>query len=85
MDDRSLIPGRGRDFFSLRYRVQIGSYPMGTGGSFPDVKRLGHEANHSPPSSAENRNAQIYTSTPPYVFIAWCLVKHRDNFIFTSL
>jgi hypothetical protein len=21
--------------------------------------------------------------TPPYVFIAWCLIKHRDNFTFT--
>jgi hypothetical protein len=21
---------------------------------------------------------------PQYVFIAWCLVKHRDNFTFTS-
>jgi hypothetical protein len=24
-----------------------------------------------------------YTSTPQYVFMAWCLVKHRDNFTFT--
>jgi len=23
------------------------------------------------------------TSTPQYVFMAWCLVKHRDNFTFT--
>jgi len=21
-------------------------------------------------------------ATPPYVFTAWCLVKHRDNFTF---
>jgi hypothetical protein len=45
------------------------------------VKRLGHEADHSLPSSAEVKNARRYTSTPPYVFVAWCLVKHRDNFI----
>jgi hypothetical protein len=25
-----------------------------------------------------------YTSTPPYVFMAWYLVKHRDNFTFTT-
>jgi uncharacterized ion transporter superfamily protein YfcC len=24
-----------------------------------------------------------HTSTPPYVFIAWYLVKHRNNFTFT--
>jgi len=22
------------------------------------------------------------TSTPPYVFMAWCLVKHRNDFTF---
>jgi hypothetical protein len=35
------------------------------------VKRSGREANHSPPSSAQ------------YVFMARCLVKHRDKFTFT--
>jgi hypothetical protein len=29
------------------------------------VKRPGREADHSPPSSAEVKNAWIYTSTPP--------------------
>jgi len=24
-----------------------------------------------------------YTSTSPYVFIMWCLIKYRDNFPFT--
>jgi hypothetical protein len=46
------------------------------------IKQPGQEANHSPPSSAEVKNAWSYTSTPQYVFIAWCLVKHRDNFTF---
>jgi hypothetical protein len=52
---------------------------MGTGGSFLWVKRPGREADHSPPSSPEAKNAWKYTSTPQYVFMAWCLVKHRDN------
>jgi hypothetical protein len=39
------------------------------------VKRPGCEADHSPPSSAEVKNAWSYTSTPQYVFMAWCLVK----------
>jgi len=47
------------------------------------VKRPGREGDHSPPSSAEIKNAWSYTSTPPYVFMVWYLVKHRDNFTFT--
>jgi hypothetical protein len=31
-----------------------------------------------------SKNAWSYTSTPQYVFMAWCLVKRRDNFTFTS-
>jgi hypothetical protein len=42
----------------------------------------GSEADHSPPSSAEVKNEWNYTSTPQYVFMVWCLVKHRDNFTF---
>jgi len=30
-----------------------------------------------------SKNAWSYTSTPQYVFMAWFLVKHRDNFTFT--
>jgi hypothetical protein len=63
----------------------------------PEVRRLGHEADHSPPSSAEVKNAWSYISTPPYVSMVWCLikyrivfmawnvVKHRDNFTFTYI
>jgi hypothetical protein len=47
------------------------------------VKRPGREADYSPPSTAEVKNAWSYTSTPQYVFMAWCLVKQRDNFTFT--
>jgi hypothetical protein len=45
--------------FSLLHIVQTGSgvhptsYKMDTGGSFPEVKRQGREADHSPPTSAE--------------------------------
>jgi hypothetical protein len=46
------------------------------------VKWLGHEADHSPPSRA--KNAWSYTSTPQYAFMAWCLLKHRDNFTFLT-
>jgi hypothetical protein len=42
---------------------------MGTGGSFAGVQRPGHEADHSPPSSAEVKKTFVYTSTP-YAFMA---------------
>jgi hypothetical protein len=60
---------------SLLHVVQTGSgthpasNPMGTGGSFPGVKRPGREVDHSPPSSAEVKNTWSYISTPPYVFM----------------
>jgi hypothetical protein len=34
------------------------------------VKRQGREADHSPPTSAEVKKISIYTSTPPYAFMA---------------
>jgi hypothetical protein len=49
--------------FSLLHLVQTGSgahpvsYPMGSGFFSVGVKRQGHEAEHSPPSSAEVQNA----------------------------
>jgi hypothetical protein len=46
------------------------------------VKQLGCEADHSPPSSARVKNAWSYTFIPQYVFMVWCLVKHRDYFTF---
>jgi hypothetical protein len=47
------------------------------------VKWPEHEADCSPPSSTEVKNACSRTSIPPYVCMTWCLVKHRDNFTFT--
>jgi hypothetical protein len=46
------------------------------------VKQLGHEGDQPPPSSAEVEDEWGYTSTPQYTFVVWCLVKHRENFIF---
>jgi hypothetical protein len=46
------------------------SYTMGTGSCFPEVKRPGREADHSPPTSAEVKKMWMYTSTPPYAFMA---------------
>jgi len=54
---------QGAKSIFLRHRVQSGPEAylafdaMGTGYSFPRVKRPGREADHSPPPSAEVKNA----------------------------
>jgi hypothetical protein len=52
------------------YGVHPTFYTMGTRSSFPGVKRPGGEADHSPPTSAEVKKMWVYTSTPPYAFMA---------------
>jgi hypothetical protein len=44
------------------------------GALTPGVKWTGHEANHSPSSSAKVKTLWNYTSTPQYVFMVWCLI-----------
>jgi hypothetical protein len=44
------------------------------------VKRPVRDADHSPPSRAEVKNAWSYTSAPLFIFVEWYLVKSRDNF-----
>jgi hypothetical protein len=46
----------------------------------PRLKQPARQADHSHLSSAEIKNAWSYTSTPPYVFVVWDIVKHRDKF-----
>jgi hypothetical protein len=62
------------------------------GALSPKVKRPEREDDHSPPCSAEVKNAWSFTSTSLYNFIALCLVMHRiyhhgmvkrSNFTFT--
>jgi hypothetical protein len=43
------------------------------GALSPGVKRQGREADHSPPTRAEVKKMWIYTSTPPYAFMAYLL------------
>jgi hypothetical protein len=52
---------------------------MGTGGSSSELKWPGREADDSPPSITD---VSVCGTVPPpqYVFMIWCLVKHRDNF-----
>jgi hypothetical protein len=47
------------------------------------VKQLGCEASHSPSPNAKVMNAWRYTSTSPYIFMAWCLNNgaHRKFYL----
>jgi hypothetical protein len=72
LDDRgsSVRFPAGAGNFSLHHRVLNGSgthpasYSMGNRGFFLGVKQPGREADHSPSSSAEVKNAWSYTSIP---------------------
>jgi hypothetical protein len=65
---------QGKDS-SLLHNVHTGSgvhpvsYPMGTGASFPGVRRQGREADHSPPTSADVKKSEAVRPLP-YVFMA---------------
>jgi hypothetical protein len=92
LDDRGSVSGRCYvGSFSLDLRVQTGSgahpasCPVGTRGSYPGGKAAGSWTDHSPLSSAEVKNVWSYISIPPLCLhgMAWCLVKHRD-FALTS-
>jgi hypothetical protein len=91
LDDRSSgfdsRRGLGIFLFTTAFRTALGPtqppIQWVPGALSLGIRRPGCEAEHSPPSSAEVKNACSYTSTPQYVFMAWCLVKHRDNFTFT--
>jgi len=88
VSDWGSIPGKVRElFFATAFKSALRS-------NQPPIQRVpgalslglnwpGNEANHSPPSSVEVKNVWSYISDPSYVFIAWYVIKHRDNF--TSL
>jgi len=72
--------GQGQcwDFLSSPRCVHPATYIMGT-----RLKRTGRQVDHSPPSTTELKHTWNYTSTLQYAFMAWCLVKYRNNFTFT--
>jgi hypothetical protein len=78
LDDRGSIPGRGWALGPTQPPIQWLQGVLSLG-----VKRPWCEADHSPPNTAEVKVCGFVTPLPQYVFMAWCLVKHRGNFIFT--
>jgi hypothetical protein len=66
-------------YFSLPRHSQIlVQYPMRTRGPFMLTKGAGTRK-WLLPSSAQAKNIWSYTFTPAYIFMARCLIKHRDN------
>jgi hypothetical protein len=69
--------------FAITSRMALGptqrSILWVTGALSSGGKRLGSQGEHSPPSSAEVKNAWSYTSTPQHVLVARYLVKQREN------
>jgi hypothetical protein len=58
---------------------------MGTGSSFPGVKRPESEADHSRPSSVEVKEwVELYLHSQ-YAFMAWCSIKAQGQLYFTLL
>jgi hypothetical protein len=78
LDDREFgvrVPVGSRIFTSQRHSDLLRGplnllYNGYLGGFSPEVKRPRSETNHSPPTSAEVKKIWIYTSTPPYAFMA---------------
>jgi hypothetical protein len=73
LDDRAIevrSPAGAKDFScSLCVQTGSGAHPasctMGTGGPFPGAKaRLGRDADHSPLSSAQVENEELYLLSP---------------------
>jgi hypothetical protein len=68
-------PGGDKNFlFSMSSRPALGStkppIKRVTGALSPGLKRQGHEADHSPRTSAKVNKMWMYTSTPTYEFMA---------------
>jgi hypothetical protein len=79
------FPAEARDTrISVLHVIQTGSgthqvsYPTDTDSSL-GIMRQGREADHSLSISAEVKKTCIYTSIPPYVFLALALVKAVMN------
>jgi hypothetical protein len=69
------MEGTGIVYFGVLLGPTLPPIQWVPGDLSPGVNRPGREADHSPPTSAEVKNKWIYTSTPPYAFMSWCLIN----------
>jgi hypothetical protein len=70
------FPARAGIFLFSALRPALGStqppIEWVPGAFSPGVRRLGREADHIPPSSADVKNAWSSTTIDPYVFMSRC-------------
>jgi hypothetical protein len=78
LDGRGSIPGRGKYIFSIASRPLLRPIhpPIQwvPGDLSSGVKRLGRQANNSPPPSSEVKNGRAIPPLPQYVLMAQCLI-----------
>jgi hypothetical protein len=72
--DQSFSHGGGKNFHFSMSRAALGHTQLPIqwvlGALSLGVKQLGCEIDHTPPASAKVQKTWVYTSTPPYVFMA---------------
>jgi hypothetical protein len=75
------FPGMARDSLLFCRHVQTcfgahpASCPIGAGSYSPGLQRPDRETDCSSPSAVEVKHSYSYSSTHPYVFKAWFLIK----------
>jgi hypothetical protein len=87
LDDRGvevLVPVGSRIFTSTYCINWLWGPPSLLFNGYPGLKQPGREAGHSPPPSVEVKKTRIYTFPHTSSVHSAYLVKHRDNFTFTS-
>jgi len=84
-EDLGLNVWKGQDTSVCRaFRLTLRpNQPLSCGArsSSQAVKWFRHEVDLSPPIVTEVKNVWNCTFSPPYVFMAWCLIKHRDSLV----
>jgi hypothetical protein len=91
LDDRGSrvqFPARARNFFTTASRTALGPtqppIQWVSGALSLGVKRWGHGADHSPPSSAKVEECvELYFHSPNTPLCRGAQLKHRDTFTFT--
>jgi hypothetical protein len=83
----SLSPGGGKNFhYSMSSKPALGSnqppIQWVSGILSSGVKQQGCEADRSRPTSDGIKKTWVYTSTPPYIFMAQCLISYVQGQVY---
>jgi hypothetical protein len=80
LDGRNSNTGRGKVLLSSGSGAHPASYPMGIGDSFSGVKEPCRETDLDITLiCCWGKKWWTYNSTPPYVFLAWCLINYAQR------